>query len=258
MRRLLRWTLPLTLAIATGIVFASGLWMALRGNAGTPVGAQTATQPAVEAPDPSRARSILILGDSLARGTGDVSGRGIGGNLTEIVETEGGDPPEIVNVAVNGSRTADLLEKLDRPSIRQLVARTDLVVVSIGGNDLFGLSVEPEGSFAPPEGDARGTFAPVLARVEGAVEAIHEVNPEARIFLIGLYDPFRQRGFEAGPYVASWNAALLEAFGGDDRITVVQTADLFVGRDRLSADRFHPNDEAYRIIARRIADAAAL
>ena len=38
-------------------------------------------------------------------------------------------------------------------------------------------------------------------------------------------------------------------------VGVVQTADLFTWRDRLSLDRFHPGDEGYTLIARRIADA---
>jgi len=36
---------------------------------------------------------------------------------------------------------------------------------------------------------------------------------------------------------------------------IVQTSDIFAYRDRLSFDRFHPNDEGYSLIARRIADA---
>lgn len=232
--------------------------MALRGGAGAPVGsaAEAAEPPTAGLSAEHPERRILILGDSLARGTGDSTGRGIGGNLAELTARDG-EQPEVVNVAVNGSRTADLLEKLQRPSIRQLVERSDVVVVSIGGNDLFGLSVEPEGSFAPPAGEAREAFGSVLSSVERVVEEIREVNPAARVFLLGLYDPFRERGFGAGPYVAAWNAALLETFGGDERVTVVHTADLFVERDRLASDRFHPNDEAYQIIARRIAEVAA-
>jgi lysophospholipase L1-like esterase len=34
----------------------------------------------------------------------------------------------------------------------------------------------------------------------------------------------------------------------------VQTSDIFASHDRLSADRFHPGDEGYALIARRIAD----
>jgi lysophospholipase L1-like esterase len=55
-------------------------------------------------------------------------------------------------------------------------------------------------------------------------------------------------------FVNCWNAALMERFEGDPNFTLVQTADLFSHADRLSFDRFHPREEAYRIIARRIAE----
>ena len=57
------------------------------------------------------------------------------------------------------------------------------------------------------------------------------------------------------PLVKEWNARLIERFAGDSNLVVVQTADLFNWRDRLSLDRFHPGDEGYALIARRIADA---
>ncbi|MGK2857178.1 MAG: GDSL-type esterase/lipase family protein, partial [Thermoanaerobaculia bacterium] len=99
-------------------------------------------------------------------------------------------------------------------------------------------------------------FGEVLDRVETVLRGLRAASPEARIYLLGLYDPFAARGNEVASYVAAWNSALVDRFGDDPRITVVQTADLFVGVDRLSADRFHPNEDAYERIARRIADSA--
>ena len=51
-----------------------------------------------------------------------------------------------------------------------------------------------------------------------------------------------------------WNAKLTERFAKDSNLVVVQTADIFTWRDRLSADRFHPGAAGYALIARRIAD----
>ncbi len=56
------------------------------------------------------------------------------------------------------------------------------------------------------------------------------------------------------PFVNNWNALLVERFATDTRIVIVQTSDIFAYRDRLSFDRFHPSDEGYSLIARRIAD----
>ena len=99
-------------------------------------------------------------------------------------------------------------------------------------------------------------MASVLARVKGIVRRVRAANPTARIFFIGLYNPFINAPF--GPFlnafVNRWNAQLIESVAGDRNITVVETSDLFSHRDRLSFDRFHPGDEGYALIARRIAD----
>jgi lysophospholipase L1-like esterase len=92
----------------------------------------------------------------------------------------------------------------------------------------------------------------VLDRIAKVVGVVREANPHARIFLIGLYSPF---GPQLAPLVTRWNSRQLERFAGDSNLTVLQTADLFSHRDRLSLDRFHPGAEGYQLIARRIADA---
>jgi lysophospholipase L1-like esterase len=254
MRRILRWTLPAGLAFAAALVFSTGFVLALRGGVGEPVGSIAAGDSAATAPA-SELPLVLILGDSLARGAGDASGRGIGGNLDEMLARDGVDP-EIANLAVNGARTADLIEKIARPNVRGLAARSSTIVVSIGGNDLFGISTREDGRFTPAPGDPRASFQEVLGRVEAILRDLRAASPEARIYLLGLYDPFAARGDMVAPYIAAWNSALVDRFGDDPRITIVQTADLFVGVDRLSADRFHPNQDAYERIARRIADSA--
>ncbi|MDX1584737.1 MAG: hypothetical protein R3338_14155, partial [Thermoanaerobaculia bacterium] len=39
---------------------------------------------------------------------------------------------------MNGARTADLLEQLERSSVGRIVSNAEVVIVSIGGNDFFG------------------------------------------------------------------------------------------------------------------------
>jgi lysophospholipase L1-like esterase len=59
------------------------------------------------------------------------------------------------------------------------------------------------------------------------------------------------------PAGARWERTYLrppafQQFARDPNTPVVQTADPM--HDRLSLDRFHPGDEGYALIARRIAD----
>lgn len=79
--------------------------------------------------NPGKLRSILLIGDSTAFGTG----------ATNIDTTLAGrlarDFPEveIINYAVNGAVTSDLMAQLDRVKDRQF----DMILISAGGNDVW-------------------------------------------------------------------------------------------------------------------------
>lgn len=260
MRRLLTWYLPLFAGIALSVLFAWGFIKGLQGDAGELVRDSTViSRPEDDLGEQNTAVSgktlILILGDSLARGTGDELGEGIGGRLSTILDQREVDH-EIANLAVNGARTEDLLGQLERESVEHIVENAAVVLVSIGGNDFFGETDSFGVSERLPD-DPEQVIDPIQERIGGAVSEIRALNPEAMIFVLGLYNPFQ--GDEArerlSPLIARWNSALLRRLAGDPRVVVVQTSDLFVTKDRLSSDRFHPNGEAYELIARRIADA---
>jgi lysophospholipase L1-like esterase len=231
-------------------VFAYGFAAYLRGDTGSPV-ELTGARSTVVAP---RAQiAPIILGDSLARGAGDETGLGISGRLDDELRRRQLKARRTYNVAVNGARTRDLLAMLDRPNVQQLLRESNAIIVSIGGNDLWGGS--DWRNAAPADPDA--AMNEVLGRIEQAVEKIRAVNPRGRIFFVGLYNPFAATpmGEQMTGLVNRWNARLLEHFGNDPQFTLVATADLFSHRDRLALDRFHPGGEGYALIARRIADA---
>lgn len=254
MRRFLLWTLPLSAALIAVAVFAWGFTAYLRGDTGTPL--DLAAPPragAAAAAAPSEMVAPILLGDSLARGAGDEQGLGISGRLDQELRRRSLRARRTVNLGVNGARTPDLLGELDRPNVQQLLREANVVILSIGGNDLWGS--RDWRTAAPANPDA--AMDAVLARIETAVRRVRAVNPRARIFFVALYNPFITSPFgrQLTMFVNRWNARLLQRFGSDPEFTLVQTADLFSHRDRLALDRFHPNGEGYELIARRIADA---
>jgi len=248
-RRLLFWYLPISAAVVAVAIFGYGFLGYLRGDTGTPV---DLTARAETSAAPKTTIAPIILGDSLARGAGDETGLGIGGRLDAELRRRGIHARRTYNVAVNGARTPDLIALLDRPNVQQLLAQSNAIVVSIGGNDLWGGN--DWRNAAPPDPEA--VMSGVLDRIEAAIEKIRRANPAGRIFFIGLYNPFvsTPMGSRLNPLVNRWNARLLEHFGSDSNFTLVQTADLFSHHDRLAVDRFHPSGEGYALIARRIAD----
>jgi lysophospholipase L1-like esterase len=249
-RRLFYWYVPLGAALISAAVFAHGFYSFTRGDTGTAVNIAPARR--VDAGAPAGTIAPIILGDSLARGTGDESGLGIGGRFVDDLRQRHIKTNNIVNLAINGARTGDLLQQLQSPNVRVLLAQSNVIIVSIGGNDLWGDNWR---NAAPREPEM--IMGNVLTLIGRAVASIRDANPKARIFVIGLYNPFvtAPMGTMLTPFINEWNAKLIEKFARDPNLVVVQTADLFQWRDRLSLDRFHPGDEGYALIARRIADA---
>ena len=242
------WYVPAGVALLATGIFASGFYSFVRGDIGHPV--VTASRVTETAP---RGEIVsLVIGDSLARGTGDSSGLGIGGRVVEELQKTRPKIRKSVNIAVNGSRTKDVEEQLKSHNVQVLIAQSNVIIVSVGGNDLWGST---DGRVVQMR-DPNLVMSQVLDRVANVVTTVRHYNPTARIFLIGLYNPFVKApfGLRLSALVNHWNATVTERFANDPNFTLVETSDLFTHRDRLSFDRFHPNDEGYALIARRIAD----
>jgi lysophospholipase L1-like esterase len=216
--------------------------------------ATTRPQPAVHRPaqaKATRAMTVVFLGDSVARGTGDETGRGFSGILEQELEKRGFDARASLNLAIDGARTRHVLDQLERPRVRELVGRADIVVLSIGGNDLF---IDSQGRRADIA-DAQRMADNVVERVGRVIDRIRESNRHAIIFLLALYNPFFDDSFGsvAAAYVKQWNDGLVQRFDGSHGVVVVETLDLLNEPDRLAFDRFHPSAKGYELISERIA-----
>ena len=255
------WRAPLTVGIVAALVFGAGFVLALRGSAGTPLGA--APPPAASATRAPASSDgvfrLLVVGDSLAKGTGDETGKGFAVNVLEAYRKKG--RAEITNLAVNGMESPEVLDLVESANVRGLAARADLILVSAGGNDL---------SHGVTRGGAPTDVADALAAsrdryvrsLRGILAALREANPTARIVVLGLYNPFdggsasdseKASGRLGGSVIQQWNALIAETALGFPNVTVVPTFDLFQGRpDRLSADHYHPNAGGYEEVAKRI------
>jgi lysophospholipase L1-like esterase len=248
------WIAPLSAGIGAALLFGSGFVLALRGGVGKPLGspAPPAATPAHRSSEDGVFR-ILVVGDSLAKGTGDDTGKGFAVDVLESFRRKG--RAEITNLAVNGMESPEILEVVESPNVRSLAARSDLILVSAGGNDLsHGVTrgTAPT-DVAETVVESRNRYARNLRAI---LAALREANPSARICVLGLYDPFgddRTAGRLGASVVLQWNALIEETALGFSNVSVIPTFDLFQGRpDRLSADRYHPNAAAYEEIAKRI------
>lgn len=202
---------------------------------------------------------IVALGDSLTRGMGDATGLGYVGRLKNKLSGAEEVPVRLLNnLAVNGYRTDDLLADLDKPSVKDAVKRADLVLLTIGGNDLFRFLREEEGADAEElTGEQMLAAIPEPSERLGQImAALSEIRPEATIVYAGLYNPFSDldQSRRMSVAVADWNARANRLAYGHPNLLFVPMADLFERHpDRyLYTDHFHPNGEGYERMAERI------
>ena len=196
---------------------------------------------------------MLVLGDSLSHGTGDPSGRGYAADVVTALRRRG--PVETVNLAVAGAESSDLRRLVESSNVRSLAASADVILLSIGGNDL---SHSVAGVGAPTEtlSEIAAARSRLAENLRAILTALRAANPTAPIRVLGLYQPFTGAGRDARigeSLVLSWNNLVAEITLGYTNVTAVAVFDLFAGRpERLATDRFHPNRDGYRAIADRV------
>jgi lysophospholipase L1-like esterase len=198
-----------------------------------------------------RSIRVVAIGDSLAYGIGDESGRGLAMRLKEQLEKQGFAEAKTVNLGASGAQTADLIARLKQPRIREALTGADAIVLSIGANDLF----------RTPTGRAETLRAPllvaerILSRIDEIVAELHRIAPRANVFILGGYNPVPTHP-EApliAHYLEIWDAGLAAHFEDDGRVTVVKLADLVTPQLLSRRDHFHPGGSAYEKMAERIA-----
>jgi len=209
-------------------------------------------------PPPGGVRRILVIGDSLARGTGDESGRGFAGVVLEGMRKRG--KADLVNLGVNGMESTEIRGVAESDNVRSLAAGASLILVSAGANDLSHAAGRPGASPADVADAIAGSRKTYAGNLRAILTALRAANPSAPIGVIGLYDPFGDRigaGRLGAEVIVQWNALVSETALTFPGVFVVPTFDLFQGReDRLSADKFHPNKEGYELIGQRILQVA--
>ena len=123
-----------TLLLITGFVYAVGDIINPKGEALLSTLPQQTAVPTAAAGDGFR---VLALGDSLAKGTGDNEGKGFVKRAIEELSADGGKAELLGNMGINGLTTAGLQSKLQEDGVQYALRQANVILISIGGNDLF-------------------------------------------------------------------------------------------------------------------------
>lgn len=196
---------------------------------------------------------IIALGDSLTRGTGDIEGKGYAGYVSDQLK-QAGTEVSLINLSIKGLTSSQLAEQMKQKEIGRQIGQADVILMTIGGNDLF-LGGQTLSDLS--EASIKDLEESYLINLKTIISGIRTVNAEASVYLLGLYNPFSelQNGELMSSVVRDWNYNTAETLAQDSKSVFVPTYDLFQQNtaDYLFTDHFHPNEKGYRLMAERAA-----
>lgn len=164
---------------------------------------------------PGNGNTIVAFGDSLVAGVGDSEGGGFVGDLEASLGVS------IVNRGVSGDTTADGLARLNEV----IAENPNVVIVLFGGND-FLQQVPPEETFA---------------NLDEMITRLHQAG--SMVVLLGV-----RGGLLRDEYADQYQALAKK----HDTAYVSDVLGGLITDRSLMADRVHPNDAGYEVIAKRV------
>ncbi|MFD2214357.1 SGNH/GDSL hydrolase family protein [Metabacillus endolithicus] len=204
---------------------------------------------------------VVGIGDSLTKGVGD--GAELGGyvgRVTEMLEEQDHIKDVLVeNYGVKGHKTSNLQKKLTNDKVIESIKEADMVVMTIGGNDI--MNVVRQNIFSLDFEPFRAEQKLYEERLRNIIITIRSYNSDAQIVFVGLYNPFKYmlpNITEIDQIIDEWNSVSKQMITEDENGIFVSVADIFstseVDNKLLYKDEFHPNESGYTLIAERVYD----
>lgn len=252
------WIIVLSLSILCTVVFLPAFITSLAIS--IPKSSPTAYQKSsenVSEPNKQIAASnttynLLSIGDSLAKGTGDEKGKGFAYYFADSWKTKINKDISINNLAVNGDKSSDLLQILQNPESWTQIAASNLIFISIGGNEIKQFKSSKYTLLSPEVKTVEDTY---LNNLTNILKLIRSKNSTCTIVFIGLYNPFGEDiSVDKIKLLNTWNYDTEQLISEDTNALFIPTYDLFkFNIDKyLTVDGFHPNGVGYEAISKRI------
>ncbi|WP_274362859.1 SGNH/GDSL hydrolase family protein [Paenibacillus thermotolerans] len=194
----------------------------------------------------------VALGDSIAAGqtpygTFDLS---YADYLKDYFEKFHYHVADYTNFAVTGYTSEQLKDDmLTNDSVRNKIKEASVVTIDIGANDLF------RKLLSDPANASEG-ISSASANLQIILSTIDELNPNARVYVMGYYNPFAYYPEQAqqflAPFITSLNSEIemrAEA-NGDTYVPTDKKVDRHYKKYMPNPDDNHLNAEGYQVIAK--------
>ncbi|WP_228275840.1 GDSL-type esterase/lipase family protein [Gracilibacillus oryzae] len=133
---------------------------------------------------------IVAIGDSLTHGVGDETDNGgYVGVLAEHFDNENMNVT-LDNFGKPGNRSDQLLKRLDNEEIVTSIEEADIVLITIGANDI--MKIVRDNFMDLTEEPFLAERGPYKERLEQIMDRILTIQPDTEIYLLGFYNPFEK------------------------------------------------------------------
>ena len=248
------WYSLLLISIIMTLIFISGFASSLSIT--------TASKKAVEvSPKPTKVveldpnyYNILVLGDSLAKGTGDEKGKGFAGYFSDSWKSKSAKEIKLTNIAVNVDVSNGLLKIVTTAETTSYIKSSNIIFISIGGNEITKFKSTDITLATSEVKDVQANYLSNLKQIEKSIRA---TNSSCMIIFIGLYNPFgKEITADKINFLNDWNYQSEQLISTDSNSIFIPTYDLFKYNldNYLTIDNFHPNSAGYQAIASRVLD----
>jgi acyl-CoA thioesterase I len=183
---------------------------------------------ASETPSGSEKKSVVILGDSLAAGSGVDPSEAFPALLQKKIDAAG-LPFTIVNASVSGDTTAGGLRRLDWLLRRKI----DVLIIELGGNDgLRGI---------PPE--------VTRTNIQSIIDRVKKKYPGAQIVIAGMQMPPNM----GKDYIEAFKAVFPELARKNNAALVPFLLEGVGGKTEMNQpDMIHPNPAGHKLVAENL------
>lgn len=224
-------------------------------------------------------QNFTILGDSISNGYGLSKNELSYENYLEQFYNCSSE-----NFAVNGQTTNDLLDYIKDDEISESIKNSDIICISIGGNDLFQILnnylksenknlIADDGNLnitldftqkfiSEYSDDLKKASSKAAENIKNINDEIKEINPDAKVLMLTVYNPFECSDPDANDILKPLkdnSANYLDEINSAIKNNSDKTADTFLKFSEKSylytnMDNFdiHPNSIGHMLIAEEI------